>query len=126
MIFRTLRRPRNRLPGSLPSRGEQTRQAILARALDIAAREGLAALSIGRLAEELQMSKSGLFSYFHSKRALELATLEMAKIVFRNSVVQPAQASRDGIERLWTLCDLWLEHIEQRVFSGTYFFTGPF
>src|ERR1700681_2324465 len=103
-----------------------TRQVILTRALKITAREGLAALTIGRLAEELRMSKSGLFAHFRSKRALELATLEKAREVLADAVSRPAQASRAGIERLWDLCDLWLQHIERRVFSGPYFFIGAF
>src|SRR5712691_2536210 len=126
MLFDSLGRVWRSPTGGPVSPGERTRQAILARALKIAAREGLAALTIGRLAEELRMSKSGLFAHFHSKRALELATLEMAKEVFVEAVLRPAQASRTGIERLWTLCDLWLQQIEQRVFSGAYFFTGAF
>lgn len=122
MIFDS---PRNDRGGSEPrSHGEQTRQAILMRAVKIASREGLAALTIGRLAEELRMSKSGLFAHFHSKRALEIATVETAKEIFADAVLRPAQASRGGIGRLWSLCDLWLQHIERRVFSGAYFFTG--
>ena len=50
----------------------------------------------------------------------------MAKEVFADAVLRPAQASRGGIERLWNLCDLWLQHIERRVFTGAYFFTGAF
>ena len=88
--------------------------------------KGWAALTIGRLAKELRMSKSGLFAHFRSKRALELATLERAREVFADAVLRPAQASRAGIERLWNLCDLWLQHIERRVFSGPYFFIGAF
>ncbi len=126
MVFSNLRRDRGGQASGPRSQGEQTRQVILARALKIAAREGLAALTIGRLAEELRMSKSGLFAHFHSKRALELATLEMAREVFADAVLRPAQASRGGIERLWNLCDLWLQHIERRIFSGAYFFTGAF
>jgi len=126
MLFDDLRRVWGGPAGGPRSHGERTRQAILARALKIAAREGLAALTIGRLAEELRMSKSGLFAHFHSKRALELATLGMAGEVFAEVVLRPAQASRAGIERLWNLCDLWLQHIERRVFAGAYFFTGAF
>jgi AcrR family transcriptional regulator len=126
MVFSNLRPDRGGQASGPRSQGEQTRQVILARALKIAAREGLAALTIGRLAEELRMSKSGLFAHFHSKRALELATLEMAREVFADAVLRPAQASRGGIERLWNLCDLWLQHIERRIFSGAYFFTGAF
>jgi AcrR family transcriptional regulator len=126
MTYGSLRYYRDGQTGEPRSRGELTHQAILTRALKIAAREGLAALTIGRLAKELRMSKSGLFAHFHSKRALELATLEMAKKVFADAVLRPAQASRGGIERLWNLCDFWLQHIERRVFSGSYFFTGAF
>jgi AcrR family transcriptional regulator len=107
-------------------KGKQTRQAILAQALKLAAREGLAALTIGRLAKELRMSKSGLFAHFRSKQALELATVEEAGEVFADAVLGPAQAGREGIEELWNLCDLWLLHIERRVFPGAYFFTGAF
>src|ERR1700688_2061143 len=126
MIFSSQRRGRGGEPRGPRSHGAQTRQAILARALKIAGREGLGALTIGRLAEELRMSKSGLFAHFRSKEALELATLEMAREVFADAVLRPAQSSRGGIERLWNLCDLWLQHIERRVFSGAYFFTGAF
>ena len=114
-------------PASPPgSRGEQTRHKILARAVKIAAREGLGVLTIGRLAKELHLSKSGLFAHFQSKGALELATLETAREIFGEAVLQPAQASRAGIARLWNLCDLWLQHIEERIFPGAYFFTGAF
>jgi AcrR family transcriptional regulator len=124
MIFANRRRG-TRVTASKPfSPGGRTRQAILARALNIAAREGLAALTIGRLAKELEMSKSGLFAHFRSKETLELATVEKAKEVFENSILRPTQDSENGVARLWSLCDLWLSHIERRVFSGAYFFTG--
>jgi AcrR family transcriptional regulator len=109
---------------SLPSQGKKTRQRILARALKIAGREGVAALTIGRLAKELRMSKSGLFAHFRSKQALELATVEAAEQVFSDAVLRPVQISRGGVGRVWNLCDLWLRHIEGRLFSGPYFFTG--
>jgi AcrR family transcriptional regulator len=126
MIFSIGRQDRgSRRSGSF-SQGEQTRQAILAGAMNIAAREGLAAVTIGRLAKELRMSKSGLIVHFGSKQALELATLETAKRVFADAVIRPAQSKRAGIERVWNFCDLWLQHIEQHVFTGPYFFTGAF
>src|SRR5271154_3833979 len=108
------------------SPGKQTRQRVLAVALKISAREGLAALTIGRLAKQVGMSKSGLFEHFQSKQALELATLEAAREVFANAVLLPAQGDRGGIERMWNLSDLWLRHIEAHVFPGAYFFAGAF
>ena len=56
-------------------KGDRTRQSILERAVDIASVEGLEGLTIGRLADELDMSKSGLFAHFGSKEDLQLATI---------------------------------------------------
>jgi AcrR family transcriptional regulator len=94
--------------------------------MGIAAREGLAGLTIGRLARDLGMSKSGLFAHFRSKRLLEMATINEARNVFAGQVLSPAKAANEGIEQLWVLCNSWLAHIEHRVFPGGYFFTGAF
>ena len=92
----------------------------------VAASHGLAGLTIGRLAQDLSMSKSGLFAHFRSKRVLEVATINEARKVFTSQVLAPATIGNEGIERLWILCDSWLAHIERRVFPGGYFFTGAF
>ena len=108
------------------SKGPTTRKRILAHALRVAASQGLAGLTIGRLARDLGMSKSGLFAHFHSKRVLELATINEARIIFTSQVLAPATGGNRGIEHLWVLCDSWLAHIEHHVFPGGYFFTGAF
>jgi AcrR family transcriptional regulator len=108
------------------SKGAETRRKILAHAMGIAAREGLAGLTIGRLARDLRMSKSGVFAHFRSKRFLEMATINEARNVFASQILSPAKAANEGIEQLWVLCDSWLAHIERRVFPGGYFFTGAF
>jgi len=108
------------------SKGAETKRKILAHAMGIAAREGLAGLTIGRLARDLGMSKSGLFAHFRSKRSLEMATINEARNVFASQVLSPAKAANEGIEQLWVLCNSWLAHIEHRVFPGGYFFTGAF
>ena len=68
----------DRGPVSDPGKGDQTREEIVSRALQNAALEGLGALSIGSLAKELKMSKSGLFVHFGSKENLEAAVVERA------------------------------------------------
>lgn len=109
------------------SKGSETRQLILDRALKIAAREGLAALSIGRLAKELRMSKSGLFVHFGSKEKLEREVVEQASLLFFDRILLPIEeAGLEGIERVWALCDSWLDFVEQEVLPGGYFFTGAF
>ena len=60
-------------------KGEATREAILDRAVDLASTDGLEGLTIGRLAAELEMSKSGLFGHFGSKEGLQLATISFPR-----------------------------------------------
>lgn len=105
-------------------KGERTREGILRVAVHLASVEGLEGLTIGRLADELQMSKSGLFAHFGSKEDLQLATIEMAGKIFAEHVILPANAEPEGMPRLWALCENWLNHVERRVFRGGCFFTA--
>jgi AcrR family transcriptional regulator len=90
------------------SKGQETREAILAHALGLATRIGFEALSIGRLAEDLGMSKSGLFAHFRSKEALQLEILRMAGARMVDTVVKPALAVPRGEPRVRALFDRWL------------------
>ncbi|MGW0806785.1 TetR/AcrR family transcriptional regulator [Nonomuraea sp. NPDC002799] len=103
-------------------RDERTRNTILRRAADIASKDGLEGLSIGRLATDLGVSKSGLFGHFGSKEELQLATIRVAAGVYLDEVVRPALTAPPGLERLWRLCDNWLSYSERRVFPGGCFF----
>ncbi|MEV6154436.1 TetR/AcrR family transcriptional regulator [Nonomuraea sp. NPDC052129] len=103
-------------------RDEGTRNAILRRAADIASKDGLEGLSIGRLAADLGVSKSGLFGYFGSKEELQLATIRAATGVYLGEVVHPALTVPPGLGRLWQLCERWLSYSERRVFPGGCFF----
>ena len=105
-------------------KGERTRQAILEHAVDIASLEGLEGLTIGRLAEELQMSKSGLFAHFGSKEDLQLAAVEMARIRFVEEVLRPALQTPRGYPRLMAICRAWLNYVGRGVFPGGCFFAA--
>ena len=105
-------------------KGLKTRSAILERAADLASGEGLEGLTIGRLAEELQMSKSGLFAHFGSKEELQLATIEMARERFASEVFKPALEAERGYPRLVAVCRSWLDYIQRNVFSGGCFFAA--
>ena len=89
-------------------KGEQTRQAIVSTALDLASRGGLEALSIGELAREVGMSKSGLFAHFKSKEQLQLDVLEEAVARFIAKVVAPALREPRGEPRVRALFERWL------------------
>lgn len=112
-----------RLDGRV-ERGNRTRQSVLRRTVEIASVEGLEALSVGRLATDLQLSKSGVFALFGSKQELQLATVREASRVFVAKVVEPAREGPAGIGRVWRLCEAWLEYSERRVFPGGCFFYG--
>jgi AcrR family transcriptional regulator len=89
-------------------KGEDTRTAILDRATELARSEGVQGLTIGRLATELSLSKSGLFAHFGSKDALEVAVIEHAREQFVTRVIAPALKVPRGEPRLRALVDRWL------------------
>ena len=90
-------------------RGDQTRRAVLRRSVDIASVDGLEGLSIGRLATELGISKSGLFAHFGSKEELQLATIRAARRIYADNVVTPAFEVEPGVGRVWALSTHWLD-----------------
>ena len=89
-------------------KGEATREAILDHAVDLARRVGLEGLTIGRLADDLELSKSGLFAHFKSKEALQIQVLDAAAARFVETVVRPALEVRRGETRLRALFERWL------------------
>jgi AcrR family transcriptional regulator len=106
------------------AQGEGTRKAILEAAVHIASAEGLEGLTIGRLAAELSMSKSGLFAHFGSKEDLQVATVEAARSIFIREVIRPSFEGEHGLVDLWHLCDTWLSYVESGVFRGGCFFAA--
>ena len=103
-------------------KGATTRAAILERAVDLASVEGLEGLTIGRLAAELRMSKSGLFAHFGSKQELQLATIAAAAGRFRVAVVEPALEVPEGAARLRAMGERFL--LQQRQYSGGCFWAA--
>src|SRR6186713_3311275 len=101
-------------------KGSDTRASILDRAVDVASVEGLEGLTIGRLAAELRMSKSGLFAHFGSKQELQLATVAAAAERFRARVIDPALELADGAPRLRAMAERYLDQL--RDYSGGCFF----
>lgn len=90
------------------AKGEETRQAILLRAFELANVVGVSGLSIGRLAEATGLSKSGLFAHFGSKEALEVAVVEEASRQFVQEVMVPALREPRGEPRVKAMFDRWV------------------
>jgi AcrR family transcriptional regulator len=110
--------------GPGPGKGAETRAAILDHAVDLASVEGLEGLTIGRLAAELEMSKSGLFAHFGSKQELQLATVDAAARRFWVAVVEPALGTEEGLPRLRALARSSLAYLDDGTFSGGCFWSA--
>jgi AcrR family transcriptional regulator len=108
-------------------KAERTRKKILDEALARCSVEGLGALTIGRLAEELGLSKSGLFSHFGSKEKLEIEVLRHAAAAFKSEVLEPALGLPRGAPRLVAIFHLWLLRLtSQRLPGGCPFLAAAF
>jgi AcrR family transcriptional regulator len=90
-------------------KGDDTRTAVLDQAVEVARRVGLSGLTIGSLAEQAELSKSGLFGHFRSKEALQLQVLEHARSRFEERVARPALRASRGEPRLRALFERWLD-----------------
>ncbi len=106
------------------SDGERSRRTILDAAAKLATVDGLEGLSIGRLADHIGMSKSGLYAHFGSKEDLQLAAIETASAIFDAEVIAPADQKTTPLEKIETLCEQFLSHVERRVFPGGCFFAS--
>ncbi|MFN9908889.1 MAG: TetR/AcrR family transcriptional regulator, partial [bacterium] len=86
-----------------PRKGEATRAAIVEAALALARRDGLEALTIGVLAHETQMSKSGVFAHFGSREELQISVIREYHARFEAEVFQPCMKEPRGLPRLRAL-----------------------
>ncbi len=91
------------------TKGEETRGLILRRALSRATQVGLTGLSIGALARDIGMSKSGLFAHFGSKEGLQRAVLEVGASRFVDEIVMPSIALPRGEPRVRALYENWMD-----------------
>jgi AcrR family transcriptional regulator len=101
--------------------GERSRNAILREAARLATVAGIDGLSIGRLADAVGMSKSGLFAHFGSKEELQLATVDWAVDLFGTQVTEPALGAATGRERLDELVENFLRHVVEGYPGGCFF-----
>lgn len=103
------------------SKGDATRQAILHRGVETAARVGLSGLTIGELAAATGMSKSGLFAHAKSKESLQLQVLAQAREEFIDAVIRPALTAPRGEPRVRALFEHWVTCGRARMPGGCLF-----
>jgi AcrR family transcriptional regulator len=105
-------------------KGQQTRAAILDAALGLASHMGLEGLSIGALAEVMQMSKSGVFAHFGSREELQISVVREYHRRFEEEVFFPAIVEPRGLPRLRALFERWIRRVSVELDSGCIYISG--
>ncbi|WP_433756497.1 TetR/AcrR family transcriptional regulator [Nocardia sp. CA-135398] len=100
------------------AKGARSRASIARHAADVASIEGLTGLSIGRLATDLGISKSGIATLFGTKEALQVAAVKVAREAFVERVIAPSLTEPRGLPRLRAIMDRWFDHITEPTFPG--------
>lgn len=106
------------------NKGAQTKQTIARRAITLASKLGLEKLTIGSLARDIGMSKSGLFAHFSSKEGLQINVMEAAVEMFTARVIRPALKEPRGEPRLRAIFKNWFDWENSSLMPGGCLFIG--
>ena len=122
--------PEAELPRTAPGesrvshKGQQTKAAIIDAALQLATRVGLEGLSIGVLADQMHMSKSGVFAHFGSREELQISVIREYFHQFEQEVFYPALQVPRGLARVEALFANWMKRVAIEIQSGCIFISG--
>lgn len=105
-------------------KGELTRAAILDVALELSSRDGLEGLTIGVLADRMNMSKSGVFAHFGSREDLQLEVVKLYHHRFEQEVFFPSVREPRGLPRLQSMFNRWLARVSVEIASGCIYISG--
>ena len=100
------------------ARGDATRRKVARKAAGIATTHGLDSITVGSLAAQTGVSKSGILTAFGSREAIQVAAVSEAAQVYRHAVITPALAAGHGKERLRALIDAWAAYLKAGTFPG--------
>jgi AcrR family transcriptional regulator len=99
-------------------KGERTRDRIIGKAMALASRDGFDGVTIGALAGQLRLSKSGLFAHFGSKEELQCSVLQHAAARFTSDVIEPALHTERGEARVRALFERWRKWLLRSTMPG--------
>ena len=100
------------------ARGDATRQAVARAAAMIATVEGLDSITVGGLAAETGVSKSGILTVFGSREAIQVGAVAEARRIYREVVLTPVWDEAPGVPRLTALIGSWVDYIKAKTFPG--------
>ncbi len=93
-------------------------------ALRLAGQVGLEGLSIGAVAEIMQMSKSGVFAHFGSREELQISVVRDYFLRFEQEVFTPVLELPRGLPRVEALFANWMKRVAVEIQSGCIFISG--
>ena len=111
-------------PEIVMRKGELTRVAILDTALITACQNGLEGLTIGLLADQMNMSKSGVFAHFGSREDLQIEVIKLYHTYFEQEVFYPSLQKPRGLPRLESMFSLWIKRVSIEITSGCIYISG--
>jgi AcrR family transcriptional regulator len=106
------------------TKGELTKALVLDAALYLAGRDGFDGLTIGLIAERMQMSKSGVYAHFDSKENLQLEVIHEYHKRFKESIFDPAMTLPRGLPRLQMMLNLWIKTSISELNTGCIYISG--
>jgi len=112
------------MPPKFMRKGEMTRAAILDVAITLASRDGLEGLTIGLLAEKMNMSKSGVFAHFGSREDLQIEVVKLYHRQFEQEVFYPSIKEARGLPRLESMFARWIRQVTIEIASGCIYISG--
>jgi AcrR family transcriptional regulator len=105
---------------------KQTKDRIVAEGVGLLSKGGLAGVTLGILATQTGMSKSGLFAHFKSKEVVQLQLLDETARIAQTTVIEPALKAPAGLKRLRVLFARWLGWSEKAGLGGGCAVAGGF
>lgn len=100
------------------AKGADTRARILDRAFRLAGRYGVEGVTLGALAAELGLSKSGLFAHFASKEELSVEVLRTTAERYVTHVIRPALKAPRGEPRIRRIFENWVAWLRDPSLPG--------
>jgi AcrR family transcriptional regulator len=80
--------------------------------------DGLEHVTIGRLADDVGMSKSGLVALFGGKVELQLAVIAHGRQVFTDAMTERLVRQAGTTPQTWRLVEAWMSYERDGVFPG--------
>ncbi len=100
------------------SRGERTRQHIIAQAAALFNQQGVAGSSVADIMEVTGLQKGGIYRHFGSKEELALAAYDYAVDVLEQRFLAGMAGTRDPLARLRGLLSVFRQHITRPPLPG--------